>query len=127
MIAGRKKLLLSSFVVLGLGCWASGQCRAQNPSEVMGKPADTSPSLESVQWAGQGVTEAVKGKTTMILSFVTYITPDWYPEMLAQFKKAAADRPVVILAIATDADAAKAKAYMTANGLTGPNVLYGSA
>ncbi len=97
--------------------------------EVVGQPSPTSPSFEFVRWEGSGVTQAVKGKTTVILSFVTNceVCNDWVPDLLAQLKKSSEDKPIVILAIASNVSFAEAKAFITARGMSGPNVLYGSS
>jgi thiol-disulfide isomerase/thioredoxin len=86
-------------------------------------------SFSSIRWAGPGASsDALKGKTVVMVSFVTWcpICNGWSPEMLAQIKKATEDKPVVVLAIATDVDAAAGKTYMLQHKFVGSNILYGA-
>lgn len=88
--------------------------------------ADT---FNSIHWAGPGTTsEALKGKTVVAVSFVTWcpICNKWAPQMLDQIKLAAEDKPIVVLAIATDVDAAQAKTFMLTHSFMGANILYGA-
>ncbi len=86
-------------------------------------------SFSSIRWAGPGASsDALKGKTVVMVSFVTWcpICNGWAPEMLAQIKKATEDKPVVVLAVATDVDAAAGKTYMLQHKFVGSNILYGA-
>jgi len=86
-------------------------------------------SFGSIQWAGMGTTsEALKGKSVVMVSFVTWcpICNTWSPDMLSQLKKATEDKPVIVLAVATDVGPAEAKDYMLKHNFSGSNILYGA-
>jgi peroxiredoxin len=86
-------------------------------------------SLDGVAWEGPGASlEQLKGKTVVVLTF-----GNWCPkcgararEIFSNVSKAAAGKPVVIVAVSTDASPAKAKEYAEHHGLRGANVLNGS-
>ncbi len=85
--------------------------------------------FSSVQWSGREATsEALQGKSVLVLGFVTWcpICNGWSPQLLEQIKTASVGKPVIVLAIATDVDASRAKAYMQQRGFAAPNILYGS-
>ena len=71
---------------------------------------------------------SLAGKTTIIMSFVTWCPKcnTWAPEMLSQLKAAIADKSVVVIAVGTDVNAAQARDFIVKKGLVAPNVLYGA-
>jgi hypothetical protein len=110
----RRVLIVAAIVVAGIGALPN---------------LASADSLSSVQWAGREATsDALHGKSVVILSFVTWcpICNKVTPIMLDEVKADTADKPVVVLAIATDVDASRAKAYMVQRNFVGPNILYGS-
>jgi len=105
---------------------------AAAPVSSSGPNVDAVPSsaLSNVRWsAGRGVPlESLRGKTVIVMGFVTWcpICNGWAPEMLAGIKKEIADKPVIVLAIATDVDARTAQDFMLKKQFSGPNIGYGA-
>jgi hypothetical protein len=95
----------------------------------MAVPAAPGISLSGIQWIGPGLSETAAGKTTVVMSYVTWcpICAGWAPELISQLKTASENKPVVIVAIVTDVGAAAGKDFIVKKGLVGPNVLYGAA
>ena len=123
----RKTPLAPIRVALGIASVALSISAALAASS--GGVISDAPSLASVQWAGPGVSlDNLKGKTTVVMPFVTWCPKCnvWAPEMIEQVKKAIEGKPVVLVAVATDVDAAQGRSFIVKKGLTGPNVVYGA-
>ncbi|HEX4147735.1 MAG TPA: redoxin family protein [Pirellulales bacterium] len=71
--------------------------------------------------------EDLQGKPVLVLSFVTWcpLCGEWSPDLFKQIKQAAADKPVVVLAISTEAPTKPGHEYTAERGLMGPNILDG--
>lgn len=118
----RNRLMLI-IALLTLGLVAVESVRADGPA-IGSAPL----SLGSVVWGGQGTSfEALKGKTVVVITYVTWcpICNGWSKDALGGLAKEIADKPVVVLAISTDTPPAKAQAYLKDRGLVGPQVLLG--
>lgn len=90
-------------------------------------PADLSGALNGAAWIGPGVSLGdLRGKSVVVLTYVTWCPKCnvWAPDMFAQIKDAAADRPVVIIAVCTDAPTVPGPVYCTEKGMIGLNVLH---
>jgi hypothetical protein len=88
--------------------------KATGGGSPFGKLPNITASLDSVEWAGPGVSlDDLRGKTTVVMPFVTWCPKcnAWAPEMLDQISKAIKDKPVVVVAVATDVDAAQGKSF----------------
>ncbi len=87
-------------------------------------------ALSTVRWSnGRSLSlESMRGKTVILMGFVTWcpICNGWSPEMLAGVKKESADKPVIVLTIATDVDVHAAQDYMLKHQFSGQNIGYGS-
>jgi|GEM_PF-1484479 len=135
----RSVSLALAIAAAGLPLSATGAARAADSSTASKSSADKAttanhspqptPSLDSVEWTGPGISlDNLRGKTVVILPFVTWCPKCnvWAPEMLDQISTAIKDKPVVVIAVATDVDAAQGKAFIVKKGLTGLNVFYGA-
>ncbi len=90
-------------------------------------PADLSGALNGAAWIGPGVSlNDLRGKSVVLLTYVTWCPKCnvWAPELFAQIKAAAADRPVVIIAVCTDAPTVPGTVYCAEKGMVGLNVLH---
>lgn len=83
--------------------------------------------LDGVAWIGPGVSlPDLRGKTVVLLTYVTWCPKCsvWSPDLFAQVKAAAEDRPIVIVAICTDAPTIPGPVYVSERGLVGRNILH---
>jgi hypothetical protein len=90
-------------------------------------PADLSTALDGVAWIGPGVSLAdLRGKTVVIMTYVTWCPNcnEWSPDLFQQTKAAAADQPVVIVAVCTDAPTIPGPQYVAERGLVGMNIVH---
>lgn len=111
-------LAVASLAVLGGRAWA-----AESSTD---KPA---PSLATVNWDGPAADlDALRGKTVVVLTYVTWCPKcnEWAPEMLNQVSKAAQDKPVAVVAVATDVGPQEGRQFLLGKQFTGPNVFYGA-
>ncbi|HWB00130.1 MAG TPA: redoxin domain-containing protein [Pirellulales bacterium] len=86
------------------------------------------PSMAGVAWSGPGVPiESLRGKTVVVLSYVTWcpICNEWSPKLCQQIKDAAADKPVVIIALSTETPTVSGPVYMGKRNFVAPNILHG--
>jgi hypothetical protein len=120
----------SSIAGAGATAKPAGATAATPPAgATVAMPAAPGVSLSGVQWIGPGLNDTVSGKTTIVMSYVTWcpICAAWAPDLISQLKTASDNKPVVIVAIVTDVGAAAGKDFIQKKGLVGPNVLYGAA
>jgi hypothetical protein len=81
----------------------------------------------SAVWAKLGLPlDSLKGKSIVAMTYVTWcpICNGWAPQMLKELKTVSADKPVVIVAIATDVGQAEGKDFLAQKGFGGPNIIY---
>jgi hypothetical protein len=119
----RRPILVSALICLGALVLCVAPVRAEGPAA-----GSTPASLDPVVWAGQGTTlEALKGKTVVILTYVTWCPKcnAWSGDIVSGLNKSIAEKPVIVLAISTDTPPAKARAYMEERKFTGPQILHG--
>ncbi len=128
MIRKTALTLIAGMLLVGFaGVLSAADSTASSPPAA--EKAAPTPSLDSVQWSGPGVSlSSLQGKTTVIMPFVTWCPKcnAVAPEMLKQLSAAIADKPVILVAVVTDVDANAGRAHLTGMGLKGPNVLFGA-
>lgn len=84
-------------------------------------------ALDSVAWIGPGVSLAdLRDKTVVVLTYVTWCPKCnvWSPDLFAQIKDAAAEQPVVVVAVCTDAPSVPGPKYVSEKGLVGRNIVH---
>lgn len=113
-------------LALALSWLAVVETRAAAAELSTDKPA---PSLAMVAWDGPAADlEALRGKTVVVLTYVTWCPKCnvWAPDMLKQVSKAAQDKPVALIAVATDVGAQEGRQFLLGKQFAGPNVFYGA-
>jgi hypothetical protein len=96
--------------------------RAQDDTTV-----DVSRALDGAAWIGPGVSMGdLRGKSVVLLTYVTWCPKCnvWAPQLFADIKAAAADRPIVIIAVCTDAPTVPGPVYCAEKGMVGINILH---
>jgi hypothetical protein len=95
----------------------------------VGRAQDGAPPdlLDGVAWIGPGASLGdLRGKTVVVLTYVTWCPKCnvWAPDLFRQVKAAAADKPMVVVAVCTDAPTIPGPKYVSDKGLVGPNILH---
>jgi hypothetical protein len=108
-------------VLLSLVCLVSVARAQEQPA------SNLSGVLDGVAWIGPGASlQDLRGKSVVIITYVTWCPKcnNWSPDFFQQIKAAAADKPVVIVAVCTDAPTIPGPQYVSERGLVGMNILH---
>jgi hypothetical protein len=120
-------LLLALAIAVAPRAWGAGSADSTSGSAATKKSVDATAPTSSAAWEKLGLPlSGLKGKSVVAMTYVTWcpICNGWAPQMLNELKTATADKPVVVVAIATDVGQAEGKSFLEAKGFGGPNVIY---
>ncbi len=120
--------LLSTLIgMVAPPAWGADSASSAGSSAPAKKSAAAVAPTSSAVWAKLGLPlDGLKGKSVVAMTYVTWcpICNGWAPQMLEELKTASADKPVVIVAIATDVGQAEGKTFLAGKNFTAPNVIY---
>lgn len=120
-----KRTLLSVLVVMLAECLLPAQApplQAPGPKNV-----NLPGALSRVRFTGPVPTlEALDGKSCVVMVYASWCPKcnEWSPELFAQLKAAAVEKPVVVFAINAD-QTTRGVRYAVERGLVGPNIVHG--